>query len=94
MPKLPEKFAAQISELWCEYEAQQTPESRWVRVADRMLPFMLNISTQGASWREMEISASQVRDITAFIQQQAPEVHRWMSEKIDLAIEAGWLADK
>lgn len=90
----PEKFAAQISELWYEYEAQQTQESCWVRVADRMLPFMLNISTQGASWREMEISASQVREIIAFIQQQSPEVHRYMSEKIDMAVESGWLADK
>ncbi len=89
-----EKFAAQVSELWHEYEDQQSEESRWVRVVDRLLPFMLNIHTDGATWRELNVSASQVRGIIGFVRQQAPEVHQWMSIQVDNAIESGWLKDE
>lgn len=90
---MPEKFAAQLSDLWYEYEEQQTEESRWVRVVDRLLPFMLNIHTDGATWRELNVSARQVRGIIGFIEQQAPEVHQWMSLQVETAIESGWLSD-
>src|SRR6187399_110783 len=41
-----------LRELWLEYEAQETVESRWVRVLDRLMPFLVNIATQGRNWKE------------------------------------------
>lgn len=34
------KFGKKLRELWLEYEAQETRESRWVRVMDRVMPFV------------------------------------------------------
>ena len=89
-----EPFAKQIAELWNEYEAQETRESQWVHVLDRLLPFILNIHNHGTVWREMNVSASQVKNINAFIQEISPEIHAWMMEKLDEAVDAGWLTNK
>jgi hypothetical protein len=41
------KFAPSIRELWLEYEAQESVESRWVKVMDRVMPFIINLATKG-----------------------------------------------
>jgi 5'-deoxynucleotidase YfbR-like HD superfamily hydrolase len=41
-------FGPSLQELWLEYEAQVSVESRWVKVMDRLMPFIVNLSTQGA----------------------------------------------
>ena len=94
LAKYQEPFAQQIAELWHEYETQETPESQWVHVLDRLLPFMLNMHNEGRVWREMNVCATQVKDINAFIQLISPEIHAWMMMKVEEAIEAGWLINK
>ncbi len=84
-------FAAEARDLWLEYEAQQTLESRWVRVLDRLMPFVVNLATGGKSWIERGISRSQVLAINAPIAQQAPELYGWVAAKIDECVARGWL---
>lgn len=91
---LPVAFAEEISLLWEEYEAQQSPESLWVKVVDRLLPFMLNLSNGGKTWRELNASKKQVLEINQVVAQQAPEVYQWMLEKVDIAVSQGWLLDE
>ena len=86
-------FALEIQLLWEEYEAQQSAESHWVKVLDRLLPFMLNIQTEGRVWREQGIKKSQVLKINEGTRQTAPQVFDWMQQKIRLAVEQGWLID-
>lgn len=52
----PVTFASEIEQLWEEYEAQSTRESQWVKIVDRLLPFVLNLATQGRSWKEKGIN--------------------------------------
>jgi len=40
-------YALEIELLWKEYEKQETPESRWVKIADRLLPFLMNMASEG-----------------------------------------------
>jgi putative hydrolase of HD superfamily len=54
------KFASSIRDLWLEYEAQVSVESRWVKVMDRVMPFIVNLATQGINWKEQSVSRSQV----------------------------------
>ena len=42
----------EIEALWLEYEAQQSIESRWVRVLDRLMPFVVNLSNGGQAWKD------------------------------------------
>ncbi|MBV1877304.1 MAG: HD domain-containing protein [Pseudomonadales bacterium] len=87
------QFATEIKSLWEEYEAQQSAESHWVKIVDRLLPFMMNINTEGKCWQEQQIKRSQVLEINQLVAQQAPEIYRWMLKKIDRAVQQGWLID-
>jgi len=43
------EFGVELRELWLEYEAQETRESRWVKVLDRVMPFVVNLAIAGNS---------------------------------------------
>lgn len=87
------RFGLDLRALWLEFEAQQTPESRWVKILDRLLPFLLNLTTEGKSWKERGIARSQVMKINETVRQHAPEVFAWMVGQMDRAVEKGWLVD-
>ncbi len=84
-------FSIEIKELWEEYEAQETVESRCVKVLDRFLPFIINFHTHGKTWRDQNISNTQVIEINQIIKSEAPEMFDWMQPYIDEAVENGWL---
>ena|ERR1051325_9186587 len=86
-------FAREVAALWEEYEAQQTIEARWVRVLDRFMPFIANLATGGQAWLDQNVSRSQVLAINQHIRDQAHEIFRWMTAKIDEAVQKGWLRD-
>ena len=48
----------EIVALWREFEAQQTLESKWVKMADRLVPLLLNLASEGRAWKEQGISRS------------------------------------
>src|SRR6266508_1253015 len=48
---LPDDQRHYVQALWEEFEAQDTPESRFANAIDRLQPFLLNAHSQGGSWR-------------------------------------------
>jgi putative hydrolase of HD superfamily len=51
-----------LVDLWEEYEAQETPEARFVKGMDVFLPIVLNFTNvKSSSWVEHGVQASQVR---------------------------------
>lgn len=90
---LPLSFTDELAALWHEFEAQQTVESRWVKVLDRFTPFVTNLLTQGKTWRELGITRSQVIAVNQTVRDQAPEIYAWMLPKIDEAVAKRWLRD-
>lgn len=86
-------FSLEVQDLWREYEAQETRESRWVRVLDRFLPFLVNLATEGRAWRDRGISRSQVLAVNEVVRLQAPELFAWMLPRIEASVVKGWLRD-
>lgn len=86
-------FALSMQELWLEYEAQVSLESRWVKVLDRLMPFIVNLSTQGINWKEQSVSRSQVLRVSEPVREHAPEIYTWMTARIEECVKAGWLID-
>lgn len=80
-----------LAAIWEEQETGSSPETRLLKVVDRLLPFLLNVHCQGKTWRELGVRRSQVLGAHAFIEQAFPEIHRWMLTQIDHATEQGWL---
>jgi len=87
------QFGLELRDLWNEFEAQQTPESRWVKVLDRLMPFIVNLATEGRSWREQAVARSQVLAVNEPVRQYAPEIFDWMRGRIDECVQKGWLRD-
>lgn len=80
-----------IVELWEEQEAGNSKEARLLKVIDRLLPFLHNISSEGRTWLENGIHKSQVLKMHNFIESENPEIYEWFISKIEHAVEQGWL---
>ena len=86
-------FGEESLGLWKEYEAQKSLESHWVKVIDKLLPFLLNLANEGRTWQEQGITKTMVLKHNAFISEIAPPMHQWMLKEITKAVDKGWLAD-
>ena len=57
---LSEEQGEELKSLFEEYEANETPEARFVRVMDNFQPLLLNNSNDGRDWKEHGIKKSRV----------------------------------
>jgi len=82
-----------LSEVWEAQETGSSKESQLLRVVDRLLPFLLNLNTNGTTWIELGVTRSQVASAHAFIKDSFPPIHDWLSRNIKYATQQGWLID-
>ncbi len=87
-------FGSTLKELWLDYEGQQSPESRWVKVLDRLMPFVVNLATQGKNWKEQSVSRSQVLRVSQPVRETAPDIYEWLVRRARQCVEDGWLRDE
>ena len=80
-----------IVELWEEQETGDSKEARLLKVIDRLLPFLHNISSEGRAWQDNGIHKSQVLKMHHFIESENPEIYEWFISKVEHAVEQGWL---
>ncbi len=85
-------FGGEVYDAWREYEAQETIESQWVKVLDKLLPFLLNVATEGRLWREANITRTMVIKNNACIKETSPEIYEWMLTEIDKAEAYNWFS--
>ena len=57
---LPADQAAELMALFDEFEAYETPESKFAHAMDNLQPLMLNASNDGSDWAEHDVCAEQV----------------------------------
>ena len=57
---LPADQRDELTALFTEYEARETPEARFVRAMDNFQPLLLNNSNGGEDWKRHNVSKSQV----------------------------------
>lgn len=56
---LPKDQGAKLKAIWEEFEAKNTPESRFAHTMDNLQPVILNASTDGKAWKEHQVRLSQ-----------------------------------
>ena len=78
-------------ELWDEQETGDSKETRLLKVIDRLLPFLHNISSEGRAWQENNIHKDQVLKMHRFIKNENPEIYAWFIENVEIAVDKGWL---
>jgi putative hydrolase of HD superfamily len=51
------------------------------------------MESEGKSWKEQDISRSQVLKINQPVRELIPPLYRWIEAQVDLAVSKGWLTD-
>ena len=57
---LPEEQAQEFIAIFDEFEAYETPESKFAHVMDNIQPLILNDSNNGGDWREHNVTVEQI----------------------------------
>jgi putative hydrolase of HD superfamily len=80
-----------LVELWEEQEAGKSKEAKLLKVIDRLLPFLHNITSEGRAWRDNGIHKNQVLQMHRFIESESPEIYSWFISRVEYAVAQGWL---
>ena len=88
---LPADQAPQFRALWDEFEARQTPESKFAAALDRFQPMLQNCLTQGAAWKSHGVTADRVIARNQHIAEGSTTLWAYATRMLDEAIAAGHL---
>lgn len=88
---LPPPLNQEIRALWEEFDAMETPDSRYAACLDRLQPFLHNTLTGGHTWCEAAASRSMVEQRMEIVRQFMPEVWKWVQQNIETGISRGWI---
>lgn len=88
---LPQDQEVQLRSLWEEFETMDTPEAKFARSLDRLMPLLHNFHTGGRSWREHRITRSQVMERMRPVREGSEALWRLAVSIIDQAVERGYL---
>ena len=90
---LPADQAAELRALWEEFEARETPESRFAAAVDRLQPLLLNHTNHGRTWREHGITADRVLDVNSAIAKGSPALWEAAQRLIADAVARDYLPE-
>ena len=88
---LPGCQGQELLALWREFEARETPEARYARAIDALLPLLQTTANDGKGWRERGITREQVLGEKLGIQDSSKALWDVARRLIDLAYERGHL---
>lgn len=82
---------AEIRALWDEFEAKETPESKYANAIDRIQPLINNYMTNGHTWKEGDVHAPQIYKRMDIIRTTTPALWPIVEGIITTSIEIGIL---
>ncbi|MBC3539729.1 HD family hydrolase [Rufibacter sediminis] len=88
---LPQKQADEFLQLWEEFEAGETAEAKFARTMDRLEPLLQNVSNQGGTWREYNVSYERVMQKTEGMQNGSRTLYDFAVALMDSSVEKGIL---
>ncbi|MEG0614719.1 MAG: HD domain-containing protein [Oscillospiraceae bacterium] len=91
---LPPDQRDEIYALWQEFEAADTPESKFAAALDRAQPMTLNYKKDGISWAEHGVTLEQIKKRNLLINGGSSALWNYTSDFLEEAKERGILAEK
>ncbi|MBD2579361.1 HD domain-containing protein [Oscillatoria sp. FACHB-1406] len=89
---LPTDQAIELRNLWTEFEQRDTSEAKFAAALDRLIPLLHNYHTEGRSWREHNITSSQVMQRNRYIGEGSDLLWEFAQNIITEAIERKYLS--
>ena len=90
---LPKEQGTWMRGLWDEFEACNTPESKFAHVLDNSLPLFLNHAAGGISWKEHKVKRSQIYKRNRITGDGSAKIWEYMQELIQEKINKGNIID-
>ena len=87
---LPEPMGTELLALWLEFEANATPEARFARAMDRLMPVLQNLNNEAQSWREHGITRTQVEGKNHVIGHASRTLWEAVAARLEAAERAGF----
>ncbi len=84
---LPDEKAAELFELWNEFENGDSADAKYARAVDRAMPVLQNLYNNKQSWTENNVTKEQILTKTAYISDGSAIVWETIAEKIEKAFE-------
>lgn len=86
---LPEEQGLAYRQLWEEFDAMNTPDSRYAAAIDRLQPFVLNYLTNGHTWKLGNVESAQVYQRVGPVKEALPELWDTVVKMVEDAIRKG-----
>ncbi|MBA7651425.1 hypothetical protein ES703_59244 [subsurface metagenome] len=83
----------ELFELWEEYEKGITPEAKFARALDRLIPLIHNYYTQGKRWKEDGITYEMALPVYQKIQENCPALWEFALSMINECVSKGYLPE-
>lgn len=84
----------ELRQLWEEFDAMNTADSRFAASLDRIQPFMHNVLTEGHTWKLGTVTKEQVYRRMAPVKTGTPALWPWLESQVAAAIEKGWIKER
>lgn len=84
---LPDEKAAELFELWNEFENGTSNEAKFARAVDRVMPILQNLYNNRQSWTENNVTKEQILTRTAYIGEGSQVIWEALAAKIEKAFE-------
>lgn len=88
---LPEGKTEEYMELWYEFEAGKTADSKFAKAIDRIPPLFHNLYGEGHSWKENKISKEKVFSLNSRISEGSQKLWQAIEAKLNEAVSNGIL---
>jgi len=88
---LPEGKAEEYMLLWNEFEAGETPDSKYAKAIDRVPPLLHNLHGGGHSWKKHSISKQQVLSANKRIAKGSKNLWEVLEKDLESAADKGLL---
>ena len=90
---LDEEQGRKIRQLWEEFDAMNTADSRFAASLDRIQPFMHNVLTDGHTWKLGSVTKEQVYRRMAPVKTGTPALWPWLEAQVAGAIKKGLIRE-
>ena len=80
---LPQDQKKYFLDLWNEFEEGKTNEAKYAKAIDRLSAVLLNLNSNGKSWKENSISFEKVYQINSHIAQGSMPIWEYISQMLE-----------
>ena len=89
MSLLPEATYLNMKNLWLEFEKGQSPEARYARVIDALVPLINHLEVSEVNYNPDHIRSEMVLDKKKFIKSESKELWKLTEELVQESVEKG-----